>query len=89
MTGWLSRVWDRFATFVREITTARDNHTADLIRVTGLATAIQYVWLAGANWQSFDPEKYGIGTGLMLTALGVAMRVARPTEPDKPKGDET
>lgn len=78
------RLWDRFARFVREITTARDNETSDLIRVTGLAMSGQYIWLAGASsWQGhpFDPVAYGTGAGLMIAALGAAMRVARPTEP--------
>jgi hypothetical protein len=78
---WARRTWDRFARFVREITTARDNQTTDLVRVTGLAIAVQFVWLAAANWQSFEPVAYGTGAGLILAALGTAMRVARPTEP--------
>jgi hypothetical protein len=78
----IRRVWDIFATFIREITTARDNHTSDLIRVTGLAMAVQFIWLAGANWDKFSPTEYGTGAGLILAALGAAMRVARPTEPD-------
>lgn len=81
---WLTRTWLRFARFVREITTARDNETTDLIRVTGLAMAVQYIWLAAANWRGFEPVAYGTGAGLMLAALGAAMRVARPTEPEKP-----
>lgn len=78
----IRRAWDTFAKFIREITTARDNHTSDLIRVTGLAMAVQFVWLAGANWDKFSPTEYGTGAGLILAALGAAMRVARPTEPE-------
>lgn len=55
----IRRAWDTFATFMREITTARDNHTSDLIRVTGLAMAVQFIWLAGANWDKFSPTEYG------------------------------
>jgi hypothetical protein len=78
----IRRAWETFATFIREITTARDNSTSDLIRVTGLAMAVQFIWLAGANWDKFSPTEYGTGAGLILAALGAAMRVARPTEPE-------
>jgi hypothetical protein len=82
MIAWLSRVWAYFVRALREATTARDNHTTDLIRVTGLAVAIQFIWLAAANWDDFDPTAYATGAGIILSALGVAMRVARPTEPE-------
>lgn len=78
----IRRAWETFATFIREITTARDNQTSDLIRVTGLAMAVQFIWLAGSNWEKFSPTEYGTGAGLILAALGAAMRVARPTEPE-------
>ena len=81
MTGWLAAAWARVGRFIREITTARDNQTSDLVRVTGLGGAVQFVWLAAANWERFDPVGYGTGFGLILAALGTAMRVARPTEP--------
>lgn len=81
MTGWAAAAWARVARFLREITTARDNQTSDLVRVTGLACAVQFVWLGAANWERFDPVAYGTGAGLILAALGTAMRVARPTEP--------
>ncbi len=74
--------WQKLLKFFREITTGRDNQSADIVRVTGLAMAVQYVWLGAANWQAFEPVAYGTGAGLMLAALGAAMRVARPTEPE-------
>ena len=83
MTKSVSGIWRRFTRFIREITTARDNRTTDLVRVTGLAIAIQFIWLAAVNGQKFEPTSYGTGAGLILAALGAAMRVARPTEPDK------
>ncbi len=79
---WLAGAWARIGRALREITTARDNQTTDLIRVTGLAGAVQFVWKAGAS-PSFDPRGYAEGLGLLLVALGAAMRVARPTEPGK------
>jgi hypothetical protein len=82
--SWPRRTWERFARFLREITTARDNETADIIRVAGLAMAVQFIWLAGASvagGHPFDPMAYAGGAGALLAALGVAMRVARPTEP--------
>lgn len=82
MTAFITRAWQRFARFVREITTARDNQTSDLVRVTGLAVAVQFIWLSAANWAAFEPVAYGTGAGLILAALGTAMRVARPTEPE-------
>jgi hypothetical protein len=77
----IKRAWTYFLRALREATTARDNHTTDLIRVTGLAVAVQFVWLSAANWNDFEPTAYGTGAGLILAALGAAMRVARPTEP--------
>lgn len=81
MIAYLSRAWAYFIRALRHATTARDNETTDLIRVTGLAVAVQFIWLSAANWGSFDPVAYATGAGLILSALGVAMRVARPTEP--------
>ncbi len=80
---WISGAWGRIGKALREITTARDNQTTDLIRVTGLAGAVQFVWLAAVSWERFEPQAYANGLGVLLGALGVAMRVARPTEPGK------
>ncbi len=82
MIAWLSRAWAYFVRALRQATTARDNQTTDLIRVTGLAVAVQFIWLSAANWDDFEPTAYGTGAGLILAALGAAMRVARPTEPE-------
>lgn len=78
---WLGAMVARIGRFFREITTARDNQSADIVRVIGLGIAVQFIWLAGANWVKFDPEGYAKGAGIMLVALGSAMRFARPTEP--------
>lgn len=85
MMGWVAGAWARMGRALREITTARDNQTTDLVRVTGLASAVQFVWLGAANWERFEPVAYGTGAGLILAALGTAMRVARPTEPGSDK----
>lgn len=45
----IRRAWDRSSRFVREITTGTDNHTSDLVRLTGLSVAIQFIWLSAAN----------------------------------------
>ncbi len=79
----MGAMFARIGRFFREITTARDNQSADIVRVIGLAAGVQFVWLAGANWVRFDPEAYAKGAGIMLVALGSAMRFARPTEPVK------
>ena len=76
----MKRWWARFWQFWNDITTARDNQTADIVRVMGLAAGVQFIWKAG--WASFEPVSYATGAGLIIAAVAGAMRVARPTEPE-------
>lgn len=77
--------------FLRYITTARDNQTPDIIRVLGVLMGLQFIalaaWHVGINDRDFDPTSYGTGAGLLLAALGTAMRFARPTEPGSDNHD--
>lgn len=75
------RGFKAFGRFFRQITTGRDNQSADVVRVLGIVFAIQFVWLAAVKWAAFDPVAFATAVGLMLAALATAMRVARPLEP--------
>jgi len=78
----IRRAFVAVGTFFRYITTARDNRTPSLIRIFGLCTALQFLWLAGYSvmfaGQLFDPLSYGGGVSSMILALGVALRVSLP-----------
>lgn len=80
---WFRCVVDRIATLVRYLTTGKDNQTPSLIRLLALGMGSQFIFLAGwsviFNKQDFNPEAYGIGSGALLAALGVALRVAFKT----------
>lgn len=74
------RVINRVGLLIRYLTTARDNQTPSLIRILALAMGTQFVGLAG--WtvvvlkSPFDPSAYGTGAGLLLAALGAALRIS-------------
>lgn len=78
----IRRLFERFGTLLRHLTTARDNQSPSLVRIFTLAAAIQFVWLAAHSVffgaQPFDPMAYGGGFGLMITGFGVALRVSLP-----------
>lgn len=66
--------------FIRKITTGKDNETPDVIRVGGILIGFQFIVLAGVNWDKFDPTGYGTGAGLVLAAIGAALRLKQPSE---------
>ena len=74
------RLFQRIGDLFRYITTARDNRTPSLIRIFGLCSALQFLWLAAYSvmfaGQPFDPLSYGGGVSSMILALGVALRVS-------------
>ncbi len=70
--------------FIRKITTGRDNHTPDLIRIGGILLSSQFILLAGwdafALRNAFDPMAYGGGAAALLAAIGAALRLKQTTE---------
>lgn len=74
----------RILTFVRKITTLRDNETPDLIRIGGILIGFQFILLAG--WDAFglrnafDPMAYGGGAAALLAAIGAALRLKQTSE---------
>jgi hypothetical protein len=70
--------------FIRKLTTGRDNHTPDLIRIGGVILGFQFILLAGwdafALRNAFDPMAYGGGSAALLAAIGAALRMKLSTE---------
>lgn len=70
--------------FIRKLTTGRDNHTPDLIRIGGVLLGFQFILLAG--WDAFglrnafDPMAYGGGAAALLAAIGAALRLKQSSE---------
>lgn len=71
--------------FFRTLLTGKDNKTYDAIRVLGLAIGFGFVFLGGyaviKNKQNFDFMGYGTGAGLVVTAIGAALKLKDSTEP--------
>lgn len=71
-------------TFIRKITTGKDNQTPDVIRIGGILIGFQFILLAG--WDAFglrnafDPMAYGGGAAALLAAIGAALRFKQSTE---------
>ena len=67
---------------LRQTTTGPDNKTFDIVRIMGGLMALQFLanslWAVLVSNKDFDPTSYGTGAAAMLTALGAAMRIARP-----------
>lgn len=80
----IRRILSAMLTFVRKITTLRDNESPDLIRIGGILIGFQFVLLAG--WDAFglrnafDPMAYGGGAAALLAAIGAALRFKQSTE---------
>lgn len=72
--------------FLRKITTGKDNETPDCIRIGGILLGAQFILLAGFDAivlkHPFDPNAYGIGAAALLAAIGAALRMKAPTEPE-------
>ena len=76
----------RLLDFIRRLTSGKDNQTPDVIRIGGILIGTQFVLNAGwdliALGNAFDPVGYGTGAGLILAAIGTALRLKQPTEPE-------
>lgn len=67
---------------LHDITTARDNESPSLLRILSLGITLQFLaWgaVAIAKGQAFDPVAYGTGAGLLVMAIGSALRISLPT----------
>lgn len=73
---------DLLRRILRQTTTGPDNQTFDIVRIAGGLMALQFLanslWAVIVKNHDFDPTSYGTGAAAMLTALGAAMRIARP-----------
>lgn len=71
----------------RKLLTAKDNQTPDVVRIIGFLGGVQFLvnagWDIAVRHNAFDPVAYGTGLGLMLTAIGAALRLKHTTEPDQ------
>lgn len=74
------------ASWVRKLTTSRDNQTPDVIRIGAILIGAQFLVLAAfdavALRNSFDPTSYGTGAAAILAATGAALGLKRKDEPD-------
>lgn len=81
----IARAYGCLRRWLRKLTTARDGDTPDVIRIGGIVIGTEFVVLAGwsviADNQAFDATNYGTGAGLILTAIGAALRLKASTEP--------
>lgn len=72
-------------TWVRILTSTRDNKTPDVIRIGGILLGTQFLVLAGwdiaVHGHPFDPMNYGTGAAALLTAIGAALRLKKCDEP--------
>lgn len=68
---------------IRKLTTGKDNKTPDVIRIGGILLGAQFLVLAGVNHKSFDPMAYGGGAAALLAAIGAALRLKAPDEPQE------
>ena len=71
--------------WLRYLTTGKDNQSPDILRVMGALMGVQFIvnsgWSLAVSGQAWDPNAYGVGAAALLAALGIAMGVARKTEP--------
>lgn len=71
--------------WVRKLTTTRDNETPDVIRIGSILVGVQFVALATfdalALRNGFDPTNYGTGAAAILAATGAALWAKRSDEP--------
>lgn len=76
--------------WLRELLTEADNATADFLRVIACGGVLVFLGLAIKNWQTFDPQAFGIGFGAVLLAAGGAVRFNEgPRVPPPPAGPTT
>jgi hypothetical protein len=72
--------------WLRLLTTSRDNQTPDVIRIGAILIGTQFIvnacWALLVLGQPWDPNAYGLGAGLILTATGAALGFKRKDEPD-------
>jgi hypothetical protein len=67
--------------WLRALTTARDNETPSLLRVLALAAGVTFIlwaWAAIVRGQEFSPRDLGEGFGLLVVAIGSALRISLP-----------
>jgi hypothetical protein len=68
-------------TYLKVLTTARDNETPSLLRIAALLAVAQFViWAGLAMWrgETFDPRAFGEGFGLLALGVGSALRISLP-----------
>lgn len=68
---------------LKNIFTERDNATPCPVRVLAMAGGIEFLVLAGkVAWCSgnFDMQGFGVGLGVVLTAIGAAIAAKASTE---------
>ena len=72
-------------TWVRLLTTSRDNQTPDVIRIAAILIGLQFVANAAFDLvvlnNPFAPDSYGVGAGAILAAVGAALWAKRKDEP--------
>lgn len=74
--------------FVSDILTGKDNFTYDAARLVGVVGALAYiVFWAAAVWglgrfSAADAAAYGSGLGLVMVAMGSAIKLKENSEPE-------
>lgn len=74
------------ATWLRHLTTGKDNTTPDVVRILGLLIGVQFIlnagWAIVVQNAPFDPTNYGTGAAALLAAIGAALGLKAKCEPE-------
>ncbi len=71
--------------FIKDLLTGKDNDTYDIGRVSGLMGLLSFLGLeiyqVLGKGIAFDMQTFGIAFGVIITALGAALKLKAETEP--------
>ena len=75
-------------TWLHDILTGIDGTSYSVAKVVGVALTITYIGLSVASFvmgKPFDMVLFGTGAGLVVTAMGAAIKLAETSEPKEGK----
>lgn len=72
---------------LKDILTGIDGTSYSVAKVTGIAITVTFIALSVASFvtgKTFDAIAFGTGAGLVVAAMGAAIKLTESSEPKKP-----
>jgi len=73
---------------IKDMLTGIDGQSYVLVKIIGFAVVVVFMVLeivAFALGKPFDGQAYGVGAGLVITAMGAAIKLSEKSEPSEQK----